>query len=168
MRNDYHFVTDWRVAGRSEDVAAVLSDPLDLPRWWPSVYLEARELEAAGPDGTGQVVDLLTRGRLPYTLRWQFRVTEADPPGRLGLTAWGDFSGEEGLWTIAQQGPDVTLRYDWRVRAEKPLLRRLSWLLRPLFAWNHRWAMAQGEASLRREMARRRAVAPGRAPGRGA
>ncbi|MDA0256552.1 MAG: hypothetical protein O3C25_02265 [Chloroflexi bacterium] len=49
----------------------------------------------------------------------------------------------------------MLLSYDWRVRAEKLLLRRLSWLLRPLFAWNHRWAMAQGERSLRRELERR-------------
>ena len=156
MRNEYHFVTEWRVPGRAEVASAVLSQPLDLPRWWPSVYLSARELEPAGPDGTGQVVELLTRGRLPYRLRWCFRVTEAEAPHRLGLTAWGDFEGE-GLWTIAQDGEAVVLRYDWRVRANKPLLRRLSWLLRPLFAWNHRWAMAQGERSLRQEMARRQA-----------
>ena len=51
---------------------------------------------------------------------------------------------------------DVT--YDWRLRAEKPLLRSLSFLLKPLFEANHRWAMAQGEESLRLELARRRAT----------
>jgi hypothetical protein len=47
--------------------------------------------------------------------------------------------------------------YDWRIRAEKPLLKRLSFLLRPLFEANHRWAMARGEESLKLELARRRA-----------
>ena len=51
---------------------------------------------------------------------------------------------------------DIT--YDWRIRAEKPLLQTLSPLLRPLFEANHRWAMAQGEASLTLELARRRAT----------
>jgi hypothetical protein len=46
----------------------------------------------------------------------------------------------------------------WRVRASKPLLRRLTWLLRPVFAANHRWAMARGEESLRLELRRRRAT----------
>ena len=52
----------------------------------------------------------------------------------------------------------VDITYDWRLRAEKPLLRRLSFLLKPLFASNHRWAMAQGEQSLRLELLRRRAT----------
>jgi hypothetical protein len=36
-------------------------------------------------------------------------------------------------------------------------LRRLTWLLRPVFAANHRWAMARGEESLRLELRRCRA-----------
>ena len=38
----------------------------------------------------------------------------------------------------------------------KPLLRRLSWLLKPVFAANHHWAMARGEESLALELRRRR------------
>ncbi len=37
---------------------------------------------------------------------------------------------------------------------------RLSFLLRPVFEANHRWAMAQGETSLKLELARRRADSP--------
>ena len=92
-----------------------------------------REVEPATADGVGQVVELRTRGRLPYTLRWRFRVTEVDRPHRFALEAWGDFVGR-GVWTMTQDGPDVSMTYDWRVRADKPLLRRLSWLLRPLFS----------------------------------
>jgi hypothetical protein len=47
--------------------------------------------------------------------------------------------------------------YDWRIVAEKGLLRRLSFVMRPLFGANHRWAMARGEESLRLELARRHA-----------
>ncbi len=38
------------------------------------------------------------------------------------------------------------------------LLRNLSFLVKPVFEANHRWAMAQGEASLKLELARRRAT----------
>ena len=69
----------------------------------------------------------------------------------------GDFVGE-GRWRFQLDGPEVAITYDWRIRAEKPLLRRLSWLLRPLFAANHRWAMAQGQSSLLREIDRRRSL----------
>ena len=49
---------------------------------------------------------------------------------------------------------------DNHVTADKPILRLLSPLLAPVFAWNHRWAMAKGEAGLRREVIRRRASVP--------
>jgi hypothetical protein len=42
------------------------------------------------------------------------------------------------------------------VRADKPILRYGSFILKPIFAANHRWAMARGEESLARELLRRR------------
>lgn len=159
VRNSYHFVSDWRVRGDIDVVAGILADPVSLPRWWPSVYLSAEQVDAEDPDKTGPSIRLRTRGRLPYILHWSFRVTEITMPHRLALEAWGDFEGQ-GVWTLRQDGPMVALTYDWHVRANKPLLRRISWLLRPLFSWNHCWAMAQGEESLRRELARRDAAGP--------
>ena len=99
---------------------------------------------------------LHTKGWLPYTLEWEFEVVESRYPYGFVLIADGDFDGR-GEWTFRQDGPDVAIAYDWRLRAEKPLLRQLSFLMKPLFEANHRWAMAQGEESLKLELARRRA-----------
>jgi hypothetical protein len=155
--SDYHLVTRWRVEATCGEVADILNDPVSLPRWWPSVYLDAEELAPAGSDGAGRRVRLLTKGWLPYTLLWEFVVVESRYPHGFTLDASGDFVGR-GVWTITQDGPVADVVYDWRIRAEKPLLRQLSPLLRPLFEGNHRWAMAQGESSLRLELARRRAT----------
>ena len=154
--SSYHFVTRWRVEGRREDVAEILDDVSALPRWWPSVYLDVRVLEEGGHDGVGRVVDLWTKGWLPYTLRWRF--TTAARQGAAGLTlhAEGDFRGT-GTWTFTQDGDQVDVEYDWRITAEKRLLRRLTWLMRPVFEANHLWAMRRGEESLRLELERRRA-----------
>ena len=152
---DYHFITRWRVAGTVEEVSGVLEDAEALVRWWPSVYLDVEVLEPGGVGGVGKVVELHTRGRLPYTLRWHFRVTESRKPYGWTLEAWGDFVGR-GIWTFAQQGDEVEVVYDWKIRANKPLLRRLSFLLKTFFSANHEWAMRQGEASLKHELARRR------------
>lgn len=151
---EYHFVTHWRVPGTVEEVAEILADAPELPRWWPAVYLDVRETKPGDKDGIGKEVSLHTTGWLPYTLRWQFRVTESNYPHGFAIEAWGDFVGR-GEWTLRQDGDQVHVTYDWRIRAEKPLLRRLSFLLRPVFAANHRWAMARGEESLRLELARR-------------
>jgi hypothetical protein len=154
---DYEFRTVWRVAGTLGEVQAVLGDGAALARWWPAVYLDVRTLQEGGPDGLGSVLDLHTKGWLPYTLRWTLRITEPITDEGFALTATGDLTGT-GRWTFEQDGPEVVITYDWQVSADKPLLRRLTWLLRPVFAANHRWAMARGEESLRLELRRRRTV----------
>lgn len=134
----------------------VITDAEDLPRWWPSVYLDARVVEPGGEGGIGRVVTLHTKGFLPYTLRWDFRVLEVLKPDRLALEARGDFVGR-GVWDFRANGTDVDVTFDWRVRAEKPLLRAFSGILKPVFSANHRWAMDRGLESLRLELRRRRA-----------
>jgi hypothetical protein len=155
--NDYHFVSRWRVEGTCGEVADVLGDPLALPRWWPSVYLHVEEVAPPDAQGLGRRVRLRTKGWLPYTLRWEFEVVESRYPDGFTLTATGDFQGR-GVWTFEQDGAHVAVTYDWCISAEKPLLKHLSFVLRPAFEANHRWAMAQGEQSLRLELARRRAT----------
>jgi hypothetical protein len=156
---EYRFRTEWRVVGTSREVADVLADVRELPRWWPSVYLRVEELEPGAEDGVGKRARMHTKGWLPYTLDWQLRVVESRDPYGFTIEADGDLSGR-GVWTLEESGAFTLVAYDWRVRAEKPLLRLLSPLARPLFKANHRWAMRQGEKSLELELARRRAATP--------
>ena len=153
---DYHFITVWRVPGTCAEVADVLADARGLVRWWPSVYLDVQELAPGNPDGVGRRIALFTEGWLPYTLRWQFTVTESDAPRGFSLSASGDFVGR-GIWRFAQQGAEVVVTYDWRIEVTKPLLRSLSFVFKPIFSANHRWAMRMGEISLKLELERRRA-----------
>ena len=139
----------------------MLGDAEALSRWWPSVYLGVTVVKPGDDRGIGRIVDLYTKGWLPYTLRWRFRVTESDPPRGFAIEASGDFVGR-GVWTLTPEltaeepgGPKTRVEYDWRIVAEKGLLKRLSFLMKPIFAANHRWAMARGEESLRLELARR-------------
>lgn len=156
MNASYAFRTVWRVAGTVAEVRDVLADGPSLPRWWPCVYLAVEPRSDGDETGRGAEIALFTKGWLPYTLRWTLRVVEPVTDTGFALTATGDLSGT-GRWTFEQDGPEVVVTYDWRVDASKPLLRRLTWLLRPVFAANHRWAMARGEESLRLELRRRRA-----------
>ena len=155
--NDYHFMTQWRVRSTLPEINDIIGQALDLPRWWPSVYLQVKELKPGREQGLGKVIDLYTKGYLPYTLRWQFRVTEVRHPYGFTLEAWGDFVGR-GIWTFAPDGDYVNIAYDWKIRADKWLLRRFSFVMKPIFAANHRWAMRQGEMSLNLELDRRHAV----------
>ncbi|GAA4047971.1 hypothetical protein GCM10023063_39230 [Arthrobacter methylotrophus] len=115
----------------------------------------------------GRAFSLHSKGWLPYTLRWRFTVTEPITERGLAISASGDLSGTV-RWTFEQDGPETMVTYDWRVSTSKPLLRRLSWLLKPAFAANHRWAMARGQEGLALELRRRpgtdRAKVPRPAP----
>ena len=155
--NDYHFVTTWRMPATPEEVTEILSDGEALARWWPSVYLDVNVEEPGDERGVGAVVSLFTKGWLPYTLRWRFRVTESNAPNGFSLEAFGDFVGR-GIWTFEPDGAETVVTYDWRIAAEKGILRRLSFIMKPIFSANHHWAMARGEESLRLEIARRRAA----------
>lgn len=153
--NDYHFITHWQVQAKLQDVVDIIGDAESLPRWWPAVYLDVDVLEKGDAQGIGKRIRLYTKGWLPYTLRWEFRVSEATQHG-FTLIAEGDFTGR-GIWTFAEQAGCVDITYDWRIQAQKPLLKRLSVLFKPIFAMNHRWAMQKGEESLQLELARRTA-----------
>jgi hypothetical protein len=154
--NEYRFVTRWRVKAPREEVFAVLTDSENLTRWWPSVYRRVQPIgPPPGPDGVGKRLLLDTQGWLPYRLRWELRVVEHNRPSRLALEASGDFVGS-GVWTLAKDGNATEVKYVWAIRAQKPLLRHLSFLLKPVFALNHRWAMARGLESLQLELERRR------------
>lgn len=155
--NEYHFITYWRMRASAQEVIDILSDVENLPRWWPSVYLRVTLIEPGAKDGIGKKVDLYTKGWLPYTLRWEFSITESNTPRSFALQAKGDFVGR-GIWTFQQDGEWVNIAYDWKIRAEKPLLKSFSFVLKPIFSMNHHWAMAKGEESLRLELLRKRAV----------
>lgn len=156
----YHFITRWTVKASCAEVYNILKEADDLPRWWPSVYLDVKTLERGDADGLGKLVSLHTKGWLPYTLRWQFRVTEVHPQDHSGfsLEAMGDFVGR-GVWTFTQAGDNCAIVYDWCIKAEKPLLKYLSFLLKPVFSANHEWAMRKGLESLELELRRKREAA---------
>lgn len=151
---NYHFITHWRVLAKVKEVTDILRDSEALARWWPSVYLGVEELEPGDADGIGKVIRLHTKGWLPYTLQWHLRIFAIHADG-FSLVASGDFEGR-GIWTFKQNGPWADITYDWKIRAEKPLLRYFSCIMKPLFSANHYWAMASGEESLKLELARRR------------
>jgi hypothetical protein len=150
----YDFVTRWRLRGRCEDVADALEDTEGMARWWPSLYRRCTILEPGGRHGLGRRVEVLTKGFLPYTIHWRYTVVEESYPHGSRIVADGDLAGE-GRWTLVQRGDVVDVTYQWSVRANHPLLRRLSRVLRPLFAANHDWTMRQGLRGLRRELATR-------------
>jgi hypothetical protein len=118
------------------------------------VYLEA---ETDGPPALGRASRQYFKGRLPYRLRTTSEIVRLEAPRLVEADVRGDLSGR-GLWTLNPTGMGTNVRFDWRVHADRPLLRRLTPVLRPLFRWNHNWAIARAMDGLE-PYARQRAAA---------
>lgn len=151
--HNYKFVTEWQVKAPLEQVFKIIENGEDLPRWWPQVYLAAKAEKMGRADKIGDKIHFHTKGWLPYTLRWTAEVVSMTPPTGMEIRATGDFVGQ-GIWKLTAEGEITSVRFDWQILAEKPILRYFSFIAKPIFSWNHHWAMARGYESLNREIAR--------------
>lgn len=157
--NEYHLESTWRAEGTVSEVYDVIADDRALVDWWPSAFLRCDLVDPGQPGGVGKTLRVVTKGWLPYTINWHQRVTASREPNGFSIETWGDFAGR-GVWTFTQNRAWVDIHFDWWIAVDKPLLRVLSPLVKPIFTFNHRWAMARGEESLHVELRRRRATTP--------
>ena len=141
---EYVFVDEWDVNAPPAAVFAALAHAETYPQWWKPVYLS---VETDGPPEVGRASSQLFTGRLPYKLRTRSTITKLEPPRVIEAEVVGDLRGR-GIWTLSPRNAGTHVRFDWRVSADRPLLRYLTPLLRPLFRWNHNWAIARAREGL--------------------
>lgn len=147
-RSEYVFVEQWSIPGHSPaEVYEVLSQAKLLPEWWKGVYLKSTPLD--GDDiCVGARAKVKAKGFLPYTLTFLLTATALEPGRLVETKAEGDF---DGTWKAeispAPNGSIVNIT--WRTIVNKPLVKLLSPLLRPLFRKNHDWTTLRGEQGIR-------------------
>ncbi len=135
---EYVFLDEWYVDAPIEPVFDALADARTYPEWWVPVY---KTVEASGPPEVGATSSSRFKGRLPYTLETQSTITRLERPHVIAGDVVGDLSGH-GLWTLNQQDAGTHVRFDWVVRADRPLIRLLTPVARRLFRWNHAYAIS--------------------------
>ncbi len=151
--NVFRFEESWELPGaRAADVYDVLSRGELLPRWWKGVYLEAEKLTPGDAPKVGDRIRAKARGFLPYELNFIVEAVELEPSRKVVVKTIGDF---DGLWSAAltQANSGVHVDLIWQVTVLRPILKLLAPLLKPAFAWNHRWTTPRGEQGLREYMA---------------
>jgi uncharacterized protein YndB with AHSA1/START domain len=141
--NAYHFEDHWYVAFPIEHVWDVLARPEDYPRWWRGVYLSATRLDA-----DGKRVAVVARGLLPYKLRFTIESLSQEKPRLIEFRATGDFVTDVSRWTLAPRSGGTAVTLEWNPRVEKPIVKFLSPVLKPVFRWNHEWTMRRGERQI--------------------
>jgi hypothetical protein len=126
-----------------------------LPLWWKGVYLEAEKLSKGDEPKVGDRVRARARGFLPYELNFIIEAVELEPGRRVVVKTTGDFDGRWCAFLTPREG-SVHVDLIWEVIVLRPILRLLAPLLRPAFAWNHRWTTPRGERGLREYLADKR------------
>jgi uncharacterized protein YndB with AHSA1/START domain/quercetin dioxygenase-like cupin family protein len=142
--SEYLFVDEWDVAAPPEAVFDALADPRTYPQWWRPTYLD---VQADGPPAVDSVSHHHFKGPLPYHLNVRSRITRYEPPHVVATDVDGDLRGQ-GTWTLTPTPQGTHVRFDWRVFADKPLLRVLTPIARPAFRANHGWAIARAKEGL--------------------
>ena len=145
MDNEYRFVDRWTVRAPVEATYDTVGDTLGYPSWWGDVFVSVEG--DGGPPRPGRHVTIVSRGFLPYRLRWEAEIVDAEAPRHFVFTMTGDFVGS-GSWSFEPAEGGTNAVFEFRPRVEKPGVKQLSPLLKPVFRWNHRWAMARGERGL--------------------
>jgi uncharacterized protein YndB with AHSA1/START domain len=138
MAGEYVFIDEWDVRAPQERIFDALADARTYPQWWRPTYLS---VESDGPPEVGRVSRQRFKGNLPYTLENESRIARMERPREFEVEVTGDLRGR-GVWTLTPRDGSVHVRFDWRVFADRPLLRYLTPVLRPLFRWNHNVAAA--------------------------
>ena len=137
MAKEYVFIDEWDVEAPQQAVFDALADSTTYPQWWKPVYID---VESDGPPEVGRTSKQHFKGRLPYTLRTSSEIVRYERPREFEVSVVGDLTGR-GTWTLTPSDGKVHVRFDWRVIADRPLLRYLTPVLRPAFRWNHNWAI---------------------------
>lgn len=152
QNSQYNFVTEWSIPAPLDRVWQELMSPEQWPAWWRGV--DRVELLQPGRDslGTGAVRRYTWRSRLPYRLSFTMTTTRITPQSQIEGQATGELEGQ-GIWYLSHSSGITHVRYDWRVVANKWWMRRLAWIARPLFEWNHDVVMDWGRQGLLRRVA---------------
>ena len=102
-----------------------------------------------GTDGVGARYQRVTRGKLPYDLRYVITVTRYNPPREMAYDSEGDLVGQ-GSYVLTEVGDATDVVFTWEVATTGFWMNLLAPVLKPVFGWNHNFVMKEGEKGLAR------------------
>lgn len=144
----FQFVTVWRIEAPLPRVCDAVSRCRYWPDWWRGVE-SVEEFDPGDAEGIGSLRRFTWRGRLPYRLTFDVRVTRIVPLTMLEGHASGEVEGI-GRWRFSSEGDVTMVCYEWRIRTRRLWMNLIAPLARPLFKWNHDQVMRQGAEGMAR------------------
>jgi hypothetical protein len=150
METQYSFVTNWEIEASLQEVWNAIYNSPEWPKWWKGV-VSVEEIEKEDVNGLNSVKAYIWKSVLPYKLAFTMRLTEKEPMRRLKGIAFGELEGE-GEWTFSEQNRIIKLQYNWNVYTKKAWMNYLSFVLKPVFKYNHNVVMHWGAVGLAKKL----------------
>jgi len=150
MPDRYFFVTRWQIKAPVEVVWEAIYNSLEWPRWWKGVKA-AKLIDEGDAQGINGIREYTWKSVLPYKLKFTSKLLEREDMKRLHGIAYGELKGE-GTWHFYESDGITYVQYDWKVCTTKKWMNRLSFLLKPLFKYNHDVVMKWGAKGLAKKL----------------
>ena len=153
---DIETVSYWRLDARPEELTEIVLDPESIHFWCPMELMDSEVVERGRPDGLGMTIKVFTKGFLPYHLFLIAKIVDLVPHRFMAIAVQGDF---EGLAHMSVEPVDERIceaKFHWRTDIHHPWFRHFKRVLRPVFLWNHKWAMRRCRRLMQQEVYRRR------------
>lgn len=155
---EYRFVDHWSIRAPITEVYRHVGDPRTYARWWKA-YDGVRILRDVPYPHVGGQAELLVRSPFGYQLRLNVETVEARPPTYLKTISRGQLAGT-GIWEFHEEGELTHATWTWIVRSDHPVLNRLEWFAKPLFALSHVIVSRRGHQGLKRLLETAPAIDP--------
>lgn len=143
----FFLTTVWTIPAPIEKVWLCLLDTENWCNWWHYV-VKVEETEIGDLSGLNNSRRYLWRTCLPYSLMLNLRVTELHAYQLVSVEVTGDLYGQGCCRLFPVMHSITQIEFNWNVSTCKPWMNHFSWLLRPIFTWNHARVMQNGEQSL--------------------
>ena len=149
--NYYTFTDKFIVPCNSATAYHYISNIEDYPRWWSKVYKKITKLKDAPAGQPGARYAVTVSGFLPYSLTIENEITFIDKPSLILFDAYGDLQGK-GKWVFCEVAEGTEITFDWRIAANKKLIRLFSFLLKPLFKANHAFCVRKAKEGMTNDL----------------
>jgi hypothetical protein len=149
--NEYTFLDKWIIPAPIEVVFEELLHGEEYPKWWSEAWKRVTQIGDIKTATVGAKSEVIAGGFLPYTITLELEIKRIEKPYLIEVVSRGDLEGT-GTWRLYAGKDGTAVTYEWRVRADKPLIRFFSPILKPLFKANHNWVMQHGEKALIRKL----------------
>jgi carbon monoxide dehydrogenase subunit G len=146
----YNFITRWQIKAPVEQVWDVIYDADQWPNWWKGV-VSVKDIDNGNAEGINSIKEYVWKSQLPYQLSFKMKLKKKEKYKLLSGEASGELEGR-GTWFFGERDGITYVQYDWKVITNKPWMNRFSFLLKPLFNYNHNIVMQWGAEGLAKKI----------------